>query len=277
MKIILYKTKFLVFSLLLSTLFISSCKKNSYNVLPILLKQWSIPITTANANYSTGVIEGIGTLNMKVYGDYSITFDVKFNQLGEGIKGATINYGDPVTEGALILDLSPRVSGYYVSGTVYINQATLDILLNNSIDKYFSVNTTSYPKGIARGQLNSTLVYSQRVTLNGSNVVPVPVSTSSTGLALLRVTDDNKFYSKVLVYNNNTADPVTSATIHQGSTGTNGSPIYSLVNTPAEFGMGKLVTGNTTLISALQFNNGYINVSSVNYPLPGGKLRGQIR
>lgn len=277
MNIILKNTKFLVVLLLLSTLIISGCKKNSYNVIPIVLKQWAIPISSANGNYAVGALEGTGTLNMKVYGDYTVTFDVKFNQLSEGIRGATINYGDPVTDGAIILDLNPRISGYYISGTVNINQATLDILLNNSIDKYFSVNSTSYPQGIARTQLNSNVVYSQRISLLGSNVVPVAVSTSTKGLALLRITDDNKLYSKVVVTNNSGTDPVTTATINQGYTGSNGVAIYTLVNSPAEFGISKMIAGNAALINAVQVNNGYINVASVSYPLPSGKLRGQIR
>lgn len=277
MKIILQKTKLFFFATLLTTLFMSGCKKNSYNVVPILLKQWSVTISSNNGNYAPGALDGSGTLNLKVYGDYTVVFDAKFNQLSEGIKGATINYGDPVTDGALILDLNPRIAGYYISGVVNINQATLDLLLNNNIDKYFAVTSTSYPQGIARAQLNSNIVYSQRISLLGSNVVPVPVSTSTKGLALLRITEDNKLYSKISISNNSTLDPVTVATINQGNAGTNGAAIFNLINTPAEFGVSKMVAGNSSLINAIQQNNGYISVASASYPFPGGKLRGQIR
>lgn len=277
MNMIIQIRKTLTFTLLLSAIMFTGCKKNSYNVIPALTKEWNMLVTTENANYSTGTIAGKGTLSMKLYSDYTMDFDIKFDQLSESVLGASINLGDPVSEGAVILNLAPRVSGTYISGRVNVNQAIIDILLNNSIDKYFCVFTNSYPQGIARAQLNTQFVFSKKIALSGSNVVPVPISTSTTGMALLRITSDNRLFSKVVLYNNSSADPATTATIHQGGVGTNGTSIYTLVNSPTEFGISKVVAGNTTLISAVINNSGYVNVSSVTYPLPGGKLRGQIR
>jgi hypothetical protein len=102
-----------------------------------------------------------------------------------------------------------------------------------------------------------------------------PVVTTATGVALLRLTDDGKLYSRVTVTNVPPADALTMAHIHRGATGTNGDVLVTLCATAADFGTSKMTQLNDATASAVRTEALYVNAHSTIWP--AGIIRGQIR
>ena len=106
------------------------------------------------------------------------------------------------------------------------------------------------------------------------NEVPA-VNTTATGMALLRITADNKLYSKVTVTNVEAGDALTAGHIHTGAAGTNGGVLIGICESAADFGVTKIFTPTTAILTAIKTDALYVNVHSTNRP--SGIVRGQIR
>lgn len=254
-----------------------SCnKKNDYSNNVEVIKELTFNLSSSNENY---VISGAPTtaiFHLVVLADSSMRYDIKGDTAyPDRIVGAEIRLGDPVSEGGLLLNLPVRVYGTYASGVLTgVAPSVIETLLNNNIDKYINVITDRAANGLVRGQLNSDLVFSKNVPLTGTSVVP-SVTTTTNGTTFLRLTSNNVLYSKVVVNNNDPADPVATATINQGAATANGAAILTLASSPQEFGVGKKSTISAAVNSALLSNSTYVTVNSTLNP--NGKLRGQIR
>lgn len=254
----------------------SSCNKhNDYSNNVDVTREWKLTLSSSNENFINGGGETTAAFHMELLSDSSIRYDVKIDSAADKIVKAQISLGDPVSDGPLLLDLPVRVYGTYASGVLTgLSGSSIQALLNNSIEKYINITTESVPSGLVRGQLNSDLVLSKNVPLTGNAVFP-SVTTNTTGTAFLRLTTDNKLYSKVVINNDDPADPVTTASINQAAAGANGPVIVSLVSSPAEFSTGKNTTVSSSQYSSLLSNSAYVTVNSALNP--NGKIRGQIR
>jgi hypothetical protein len=240
-----------------------------------VIREWNFTISSSNQNYIYGGPEAEANFHMVVLSDSSVRYDVKIDSAADRITGARINLGDPVSEGALILELPVRIYSTYASGVLTgLAPALMETLLNNNIDKYINITSDKAPLGLVRGQLNSTIVLSKNVSLRGTSLVP-SVATTTTGTAFLRLASNNTLYSKVVINNNDPADPVTTATINQGASTVNGPVLYTLVSSATEFGVGKKTTISSSLYSTLLSSGTYVIVNSA--LRPSGKLRGQIK
>jgi hypothetical protein len=256
------------------TLTTSCNKKNDYNGNVEVIKEWKFALSSFNENHATSPIETNATFHMVALADNSIRYDVQIDS-ADRIVAAHIKLGDPVSNGNLLVNLPVRVYSTYASGILTgLSSGLMDTLLNNNIEKYINLTTNKAPFGLVRGQLNSNLVLSRNVVLSGSSVLPA-VSTTTTGIAFLRLTADNVLYSKIIVNNNDPSDPVTAATINQGISTAAGPVLLTLASTPQEFGVGKKATVSASAYSALLSSSTYVTLSSG--LRPGGKLRGQIR
>lgn len=274
------KVKFYALATTVLLLLGYACSKpNNYsNPDAEVIKEWKIDVSSAYANHQTSGPAKVNNFHMKLFSDKSITFDIFLDSTtsaSDGIRTIQLNLGDPVTDGALLIDLKPRISGAYASGIVKgISASVYDTLINSTIDKYVNIITANDPSGLMRGQLNSTIVFSKNVALSGSNIVPA-ITTPTQGTALIRVTDNNKLFSKVTITNPDATDAVMTATINQAAAGANGPVLTTIVSRTADFGFAQKIDVSQTVLTALRQSATYVNVTSQLYP--AGKLRGQIK
>lgn len=146
--------------------------------------------------------------------------------------------------------------------------------MNGTADIYLNVHSTQVPSGIIRGQVFNAVTFASSVALSGMNEVPA-VNTTATGMALLRITADNKLYSKVTVTNMEAGDALTAGHIHTGAAGTNGAVMLGICASAADFGVTKVYTPTSAILTSIKTDALYVNVHSTNRP--SGIVRGQIR
>jgi hypothetical protein len=275
------KTAFMKRIFLLSlafVVFIISCRKSSdysnheYEV----EKQWNLFLESRNVIPVPAGRADTGHLILQVLSNQAIQYEYKVDLMGsDSIVGAGIYAGDPTTNGALVLDLKPKTSNSYATGILYnIRQSLLDSLRDSTNQYYFSVNSRSLPTGALRVQINSNIIFSADVVLTGANEVP-PVTTTSTGLAVLRLTSNKVLYSKVSVSNVEPGDVFNMAHIHTGAPGVNGPILIGLVSSATEFGITKSIALTDAQYNSLLNDRLYVNAHSILFP--AGKIRGQLR
>lgn len=272
------KNKLYIFIYILVCLAInSSCnKRNEYSSNVEVIREWKFNLSSANQNFVTTGAPAIAAFNMVALADNSLRYEIKGDTASsDRFASAQIRLGDPLSDGALLINLPIRIYGTYASGTLTdLSKGLMDTLQNNTIEKYITVTSDRAPSGLVRGQLNSNIVFSKNVPLTGGSVIP-SVTTTTNGTAFLRITSDNVLHSRVVINNNDVNDPALNASIHQGGASVNGPLLLSIATSPLEFGMPKKTQLNSTVYSALLNNSTYITVNSANNP--SGKLRGQIR
>ena len=254
-----------------------ACKKETVVPMPTVVKEWTIAISPKNENPArTGRME-TGTANLSLFSDNSLKYVITVNGLaaGDALVAAHIHAGNVITNGPVVLGLDPMFSGATATGTITNLRSTfVDSLKSDDNDLYFNLHSTQQPGGLLRGQLNENIVVAEDVVLLGTNEVE-PVTTSATGLAILRLTDRKKLYSKVTVSTLDAGDVMMAAHIHTGATGTNGSVIISLCATTADFGEAKIFTLPDAIYNTVKMDAVYVNAHSSFKP--GGLVRGQIR
>jgi hypothetical protein len=254
---------------------VSCSKENNYTEPRTVVVEDRVEVSTAQTNYNTLGLNNRSTFQYKLYSDGNMTYDAFTDSLQDQIIGATINLGNPLTEGPVLIDLKPRIRGPYISGAVFdLSQGMMDTLANNSIPKYFNIITSRLTNGLLRGQLNENIIFANNVGLTGAAVVP-GTTTNTTGTAYLRVSENNTLYSKVDILNNDPTDPVTSVTINSGAPTANGPVVFTLVSSAAQIGTARTFNPSAAEIAALGSGPAYISVNTVKFP--SGKIRGQIR
>lgn len=272
------KNKLYIFFYSVGCLLIAaSCnKKNDYSSNSAeVIREWNLTLSSSNENYKYTGPATEAAFHMVVINDNSVSYDVKIDSSQDRILAARIHMGDPVSEGALLLNLPVRIYTGYASGTITgLAPSVIETLLNNSVEKYINVTSERSPQGLIRGQLNSTIVLSKNVSLTGMSLVP-PVATTTTGTAYLRMTSNNTLYSKIVIADNDPTDPLTTATLNQGTSTVNGPVLQTLVSSPSEFGVGKKVSISTSLYSMLLNSSAYVIANST--LRPSGKIRGQLK
>lgn len=122
----------------------------------------------------------------------------------------------------------------------------------------------------------SPVVFTQVVHLEGENEIPA-VPTEAKGIAILRMTEDRKLYTKIMVHK---LDPETDgallfAHIHRGTATQNGGVMVFLAHDITEFGQNIVQTLSEEHYNAILNDPLYVNAHSTVYP--GGIVRGQIR
>jgi hypothetical protein len=190
------------------------------------------------------------------------------------LTNAHIHTGDAGTSGGILIPFNPTFTGAGTTGTVTgLRQGQIDTLLGKPV--YVNVHSTQAPAGLARGQLDKTVVLAQDIALLGTNEVP-SITTTATGRAILRLTSDKVLYSVVTVNNLESNDTLTVSHIHPGATGTNGSPLIFLCNSLSDFGLVKVSDPLTDAVyNQLTKDPMYVNAHSRRHG--SGLIRGQIR
>jgi hypothetical protein len=260
------------------TLVIISCKKSSdAPVGPQIVKELTVALSASFENPAPAGRTESSTATLKIYDDNSMTVDATVNNLSatDNLTLSHIHTGDPVTNGPVILDFKPVFTGNILKATITgIRTTFIDSLKAGTADLYINVHSSQFPAGLLRGQIFNPVTFAASVALSGTNEVPA-VTTTASGLSLLRLTTDNKLYSKLTVTGIEAGDAFAFAHIHSGATGTNGPVILDLAATAADFNITKILSPGATVITALKNDPVYVNVHSTNKP--GGIIRGQIR
>lgn len=259
-----------------STLLVS-CEKKETVIQPQLLKEITVTLAAANENPQPAGRTESGTATVKVYADNSITIDATLVGLAstDNLTMAHFHAGDPVTNGPVVLDIKPTFTGSTVKSTLTnVRTSFIDSINAGTADLYLNIHSTQVGSGIVRGQLFNPVTFAASVSLSGANEVPA-VTTSATGVALLRVTADNKLYSKVTVSNLEANDALTMSHIHTGAAGSNGGVLVGLCSSAADFGVMKMYTPSAAVIASIKADALYVNVHST--LKTSGIIRGQIR
>ena len=115
------------------------------------------------------------------------------------------------------------------------------------------------------------MMYTQTVTLSGSNEVP-PVSTSATGTATVTIKPDHS----VVVKESVSGMTATASHIHEAAAGTNGPVIVPFTKT----GDNTFATSDGAKLTDSQYESFkagklYVNVHSAAHP--GGEIRAQLK
>ncbi len=260
----------------LLSIFFLSCKKDPATT-PSVVKEWTVPLSGKNEIPSHAGRTETGTATIRLLSDNTIAYQITVNGLasGDGLTAAHIHAGNVITSGPVVLGLDPVFTGSTATGTIKnIRSTFIDSLKEDVNELYFNVHSTQQPGGLIRGQLNVGIEMAEDVVLLGANEA-TPVTTTAIGLAILRLTDDKKLYSKVTVTNLEAGDTVVAAHIHTGPTGVNGPVIVGLCGNAADFGTSKIFTLTDALFTTVKKEPVYVNVHSVNHP--SGLIRGQIR
>ena len=256
----------------------ASCKKSETTPTPAptVVKEYSIKMAAANEIAINSRIE-TSTAALKIFSDNSISFTASFSNFtaGDTIKAAHIHVGNAVSNGSIVLPFTIVATGAAVEAkALNVRQTLIDSLTNNLIEFYANVHSVLSPGGFARGQIGKNISQAYNVSLSGTNQ-PNPVTTTATGIAIVRIIEDNRLFSKITISNLETTDTLRYAHIHIGATGSNGPVIVNLADTKDDFGTTQIRMISAGLADSIATKMIYINVHS-NFS-PGGKIRGQIR
>ncbi|WP_439504544.1 CHRD domain-containing protein [Sediminibacterium sp.] len=264
-------------SIIAATALFASCKKNDSAPEAQLVKEIMVSLAAANENpQPTGRTER-GMATIKVYNDNSIMVEGSITGFAstDNLTLAHIHAGDPVTNGPVVLDLMPSFTGSSLKATVKgIRTSLIDSLKAGTAELYLNIHSSQVASGIVRGQLFNEVNFAASIALSGANEVP-SVTTTATGMALIRITADNKLYSRVTVSNLESTDALSAAHIHTGAAGTNGGVILGLCSSAADFGVTKIFSPTTAVLNSVKNDAVYVNVHST--MRPSGVIRGQIR
>ncbi len=265
-----------IFLSLVTLLIVASCSKDKTSAAPAtLVKQWNVVLDAKFENPAPAGRTETGSATIKLYDDNTIKYSITVNGLaaGDNLTAAHIHWGDALTNGPVVLNFSPAFSA--------IGEATGDLSIRSTLadsiktgDIYFNVHTTQFPAGIIRGQLNNPVDFAIDVPMVGTNEVPA-VTTTATGLALLRLRTDKTLFSKITVTGLEGNDTLTVAHIHGAAAGVNGGVLQGLCGNKDDFGVIKSVALSDVNITALKTGAVYVNAHSKLHP--GGIIRGQIR
>lgn len=276
------KTIYAVFTMAAFSTVMVSCKKDDPVVTPpSIVKEWTVPLSAKFENPAPAGRTETGSVNLQLLSDNTIKYAITVTGLtsGDALTAAHVHTGNAVTNGPVVVPLSPTFTssgaGSLSIGVINGLRTTfIDSLKNDVTELYFNVHSTQAPGGIVRGQVNETIEMAADVVLNGANEVPA-VTTTATGIALLRLTASKKLYSKVTVNNLEAGDALTAAHIHQAAAGVNGPVIVSLGSNAADFGMAKVATLTDANYALVKTGTIYVNAHSTNHA--PGVVRGQVR
>jgi hypothetical protein len=217
-----------------------------------------------------------GEASLQLMSDNSLKYSFHIHNLspGDALTAAHIHAGNAGTSGGIIIPLNPTFIGAGADGTVKgLRQGQIDTLMTMPV--YINVHSTQVPSGLARGQIGQEIKFAADIPLTGANERPTPISTTATGLAILRLTDDKTLYSMVVVNNLEANDTLTVSHVHRGTADVAGPVRINLCNSKADFGVLKTQTLVDSLVSLLTNDACYTNAHS---KLHGsGVVRGQIR
>src|SRR5690349_14684755 len=82
-------------------------------VTPTLVKHWEIPLSAKYENPAPAGRTETGTASLDLWSDNSMDYHIMLNNLtgGDALTASHIHFGDPVTNGPVILNFNPTFTG----------------------------------------------------------------------------------------------------------------------------------------------------------------------
>ncbi|OQP63287.1 hypothetical protein A3860_25705 [Niastella vici] len=261
--------------IVLLALIFQGCKHDSDSG-PSTVKKWTVEMKAIYEVPAPAGRNEEGEATIELLSDNSLKYTLHIHNLSasDQLTNAHIHAGDAGTSAGVLIPFNPTFIGPGTTGTVTnLRQGQIDTLLGKPV--YVNVHSQQQPGGLARGQLDKAIVLAMDIPMTGANEVPA-VTTTATGTAILRLTDDKVLYSKVTVNNLESNDTLTVSHIHPGAAGANGSPLIFLCNSVTDFGVLKI----SNPLPDAQYNSlvndpMYVNAHSRRHG--SGLIRGQIR
>lgn len=265
----------LILALAVSATQFMGCSKSN-TATPAATVTWSATVAMS-AKFEVPAPAGkneTATADLQIFSDNTLKYSILVNNLtaGDAITAAHIHLGNAGVSGAVYIPFNGTISGSTVTGTVQLTAGQADTLKTQ--ETYVNVHTTQAGGGLVRGQVDSKVVYAADIVLNGANEVPA-VTTTATGVAIIRMTENKKLYIKVSVNNLETGDAMTFAHIHSGSSTVSGPVVLGFYSAAADFGTLKVLTADNTFYNSLLNDMLYVNAHST--VRGSGLIRGQIR
>lgn len=254
-----------------------SCQKDPETLPPTVVREWMVKLNTQNQLTIPSGRNETGTAKLELMSNNSLRYDIQVNGLtgGDVLSSASIHSGNAGRNGPMVFLLTTLFSGGASSGSIEnVRISFADSLEFWNHELYVNIQSTAFPAGLLRGQVNTDVEVAVNVNLSGSNLVP-PVSTTATGTAVLRVTSDKRLYSTVYVSNAPAGDEFSRSHIHIGTATQNGISMLRLADNAGDFNVLKNIQLTDTEYTTLKQNSLYVLVRSNNYL--SGILRGQIR
>ncbi len=202
----------------------------------------------------------------------SLRINLTVTGLSGSITGAHFHKGNPGSNGPVVFNLMPFLSGTSAAG--YITGASLtpallaDFLAGNL---YVNIHTAANPNGEIRGQVIPEADIQFVANLNGDQENPA-VITPGFGLATFAL---SKHSGKLMIRAVVTGLPgaITGAHLHRAAIGVNGPVILNLTDDLLGNSISKEVDP-ADFLTDLMAGNIYINIHTA--ANPGGEVRGQL-
>ncbi len=258
-------------------LFMASCQKDAETVPPTVVREWTVKLNTQNQLTIPAGRSETGTVKLELMSNNSLKYNFQINGLSgtDVLSSASIHTGNAGKNGPQVFLLTSLFSGGTSSGTIEnVRNSFADSLEYGDPQLYVNIPSTAFPAGLLRGQVNTDVEVAVNVNLSGSNLVP-PVTTTATGMAVLRVTSEKRLYSTVYVSNAPAGDEFLRSHIHIGTATQNGISLVRLADNAGDFNVLQNIQLTDAEYNTLKLNSLYVLVRSNNYLL--GILRGQIR
>lgn len=188
------------------------------------------------------------------------------------ITGIHVHMGGMGTNGGVVTDLSPYISGNKITATLTgsdLTPAMVKAYLEGNM--YLNVHTSANPNGEIRGQILVESDRSYHAALDGAQEVPA-VSTSAIGLGTFAVSKSGE-EMLVEVVVDGLSGPITGAHLHNAPAGSNGGVVIDLTPGISDNRI-SINVDPSTILGALDSNAIYINIHTA--ANPGGEIRGQL-
>lgn len=215
---------------------------------------------------------GVASLFLNASRD-TLCLSLTANGLSGAIDAIHIHSGAAGTNGGVLIDLGPYLTGNRVNATLTGANLTPSILSSLlSGNTYINVHTAANPNGEIRGQITQESDWLITATLNGMQQVP-PVNTNAMGFATFALSKDNSKLG-VRVVADGLSGSIDAIHLHQGAMGSNGPVLADL----SSFINGNTVVAEldpTAYLADLLAGNVYINLHTT--ANPNGEIRGQLK
>ncbi len=238
-----------------------SARLNGANIIPT-------PVMN-NASGVAGLM--LNSTRDTLYMNFSAT------QLSGAITGFHIHEGDGNTNGPVLLNLEPALSGNYAKAKVVVNQALLTKLLRAEV--YLAVHTAANPNGEMRGQIKLETDFGYYTEMDGTQQVPMNASTAK-GVAAINLSLDGNFL-EVKSVTDGLSGAIMGAHLHKGIAGTNGGLLVDLssmisANGRALYGVVEIDDSIKSVFqNYVKTGMVYLNIHTM--ANPNGEVRGQIK
>ena len=223
-----------------------------------------VPAVTTNAL-------GLATFHLNDTRD-TLCFEMTATGLSGSVTGIHIHEGAAGTNGGVLVDMMPYLSGNRLKGTLTGSALTTALVQKMFAGQlYLNLHTAANANGEIRGQIVAEEDKGMTVKINGANEVPAVV-TNASGLGFFMLQKhQGKLSFNITV--DGLSGAITGAHLHKAVAGQTGGVVQDLM----PFISGNKISGSvdpTSYLDALVKDSLYINIHTA--ANPNGEIRGQL-